>query len=270
MVGQPGPKQTGIAVQKDTTVVFTRLVNVKLSCSLGLARYIRFKNNPPFWIPNEARLVLGTSLSSTSDLSHHALDRFNPGSFGFRCQLLTLRNHPHSSIPTYPRLGKPVLLFLDDNRAPTTCNWFRGRDTSEESHIFRADFDSTEGVHRINQTGAAYTGREDLARGCSLIIRKVRPSDAGPYTVSMMGLGGSGAVTGVRNLQVYYSPFSFHPEGSRVVQFPPNPRVGQSVYLYLDDIQNPSECSWFRGKEQREEGRIFSAKFSGNQQILSH
>ncbi|XP_034294319.1 pregnancy-specific beta-1-glycoprotein 6-like [Pantherophis guttatus] len=168
-----------------------------------------------------------------------------------------------AQFPPYPRLGKPVLLFLDDNRAPTTCNWFRGRDPSEESHIFRADFDSTEGVHRINQTGAAYTGREDLARGCSLIIRKVRPSDAGPYTVSMMGLGGSGAVTGVRNLQVYYSPFSFHPEGSRVVQFPPNPRVGQSVYLYLDDIQNPSECSWFRGKEQREEGRIFSAKFSG-------
>lgn len=128
--------------------------------------------------------------------------------FGFPVLAFKANFSPSETIhiaqfPPYPRLGKPVLLFLDDNRTPTACNWFRGRDPSEESHLFRADFDSTEGVHKINRTGAAYTGREDLAWGCSLIIQKVRPSDAGPYTVSMMGLGGSGPVTGMRNLQLY-------------------------------------------------------------------
>lgn len=167
-----------------------------------------------------------------------------------------------AQFPPDPILGKPILLFLDDKRSPTSCNWFRGRDQSEKSHIFTAEFDSSTGVHRLNQTGEAYTGREVLGRGCSLIIRKIQPSDSGPYTVSLMGLGESDPVIGVRNLQVLYSPFVQPPEVVRMVQFPANPRVGQSVFLYLDDIQHPAECSWFRGKDWREENRIFRAKFS--------
>ncbi|ETE59564.1 Pregnancy-specific beta-1-glycoprotein 5 [Ophiophagus hannah] len=139
-----------------------------------------------------------------------------------------------AQFPPYHPFGKVVLLFLDDPRSPATCNWFRGRDQSEKSHILRGQFDSVWGFHRINQTGPAFTGRENVMEGCSLFIRKVRDSDAGPYTVSMMGLGGKDPVIG----------------------------VGQAVFLFLDNIPNPTDCSWFRGKDQREEGRIFRAKFN--------
>ncbi|XP_026571262.1 carcinoembryonic antigen-related cell adhesion molecule 3-like isoform X2 [Pseudonaja textilis] len=167
-----------------------------------------------------------------------------------------------AQFPPYHTFGKMILLFLDDPRSPPACNWFRGRDQSKKSHIFRGQSDPVSGYYRINQTGPAFTGREDVEKGCSLIIQNVQDSDAGPYTVSMVGLGGKDCVTGVRNLQLSYSPFISHPEATRLVQFPPNPRVGQSVYLYLDDIPNPTDCSWFRGKDRREEGRIFRAKFS--------
>uniref|UniRef100_A0A8C6Y0W0 Ig-like domain-containing protein n=1 Tax=Naja naja TaxID=35670 RepID=A0A8C6Y0W0_NAJNA len=58
------------------------------------------------------------------------------------------------------------------------------------------------------------------------------------------------------------SPFVSHPEAARVVQFPPNPRVGQSVYLYLDDIPNPTDCSWFRGKDH---GYVFGPAYTGRE-----
>ncbi|KAG8143515.1 hypothetical protein E2320_000728, partial [Naja naja] len=137
-----------------------------------------------------------------------------------------------AQFPPFHPFGKVVLLFLDDPRSPTACNWFRGRDQSEKNHILRGQFDPLWGFHTINQTGPAFTGREDVLEGCSLFIRKLQDSDAGPYTVSMMGLGGKDSVTGVRNLQLSY------------------------------DIPNPTDCSWFRGKDQREEGRIFRAKFN--------
>uniref|UniRef100_A0A8C6Y0H7 Ig-like domain-containing protein n=1 Tax=Naja naja TaxID=35670 RepID=A0A8C6Y0H7_NAJNA len=71
------------------------------------------------------------------------------------------------------------------------------------------------------------------------------------------------------------SPFVSHPEAARVVQFPPNPRVGQSVYLYLDDIPNPTDCSWFRGKDQQKlivtvylpplSGYVFGPAYTGRE-----
>ncbi|XP_013930505.1 PREDICTED: pregnancy-specific beta-1-glycoprotein 11-like, partial [Thamnophis sirtalis] len=121
-----------------------------------------------------------------------------------------------AQFPPYPQIGKPVLLFLDDPRSPTSCDWFQGREPSQENHIFRGQFDPTAGIHRINRTGPAYTGQEDLARRCALIVRKIQAADAGPYSVSVMGLDGSHPVTAVRNLQVPYSPFSFHVEAARM------------------------------------------------------
>ncbi|KAG8143514.1 hypothetical protein E2320_000728 [Naja naja] len=38
--------------------------------------------------------------------------------------------------------------------------------------------------------------------------------------------------------------------------------MGWMGLILADDIPNPTDCSWFRGKDQREEGRIFRAKFN--------
>uniref|UniRef100_A0A8C6Y1E1 Ig-like domain-containing protein n=1 Tax=Naja naja TaxID=35670 RepID=A0A8C6Y1E1_NAJNA len=165
-----------------------------------------------------------------------------------------------AQFPPFHPFGKVVLLFLDDPRSPTACNWFRGRDQSEKNHILRGQFDPLWGFHTINQTGPAFTGREDVLEGCSLFIRKLQDSDAGPYTVSMMGLGGKDSVTGVRNLQLSCINFPF-----------PSPSLFREnmdlVHLKCETTVKFANISWLQnGKPLSSCPRI---QLSNNKQTLT-
>ncbi|KAM6427836.1 pregnancy-specific beta-1-glycoprotein 11-like [Liasis olivaceus] len=99
-------------------------------------------------------------------------------------------------LPPNPHVGQTVVLNLEDVHFPTTCFWFRGNNQSKDRRILRVEFDA------VTLRGPAYTGREDVWRGCSLMIRNVQASDSGPYTVSLMELRGSAFESAVGHLQV--------------------------------------------------------------------
>ncbi|XP_067172952.1 carcinoembryonic antigen-related cell adhesion molecule 6-like isoform X2 [Apteryx mantelli] len=80
------------------------------------------------------------------------------------------------------------------------CVWYRALDTVQSSEIF-SYLPSPDGSGNATQIdGPAATGRESGGPGCSLRIRDLRATDAGPYTVQLRS---PSSITATTNLTVY-------------------------------------------------------------------
>ncbi|KAK9394395.1 pregnancy-specific beta-1-glycoprotein 11-like [Crotalus adamanteus] len=122
---------------------------------------------------------------------------------GLILAVLTLASNFHPSealrivqFPPNPQVGRTVFLHVEDAQFPIQCDWFRGNGVNRNRQILKTEY------NQVTARGPAYTGREDLWRGCALKIQNVQASDSGPYTLSMLELRGSEFITAVGHLQV--------------------------------------------------------------------
>lgn len=82
-------------------------------------------------------------------------------------------------VPPQPRVRQTVTLSVRDVQNPTSCRWFVGHTIHPDNMII--SFELGEGQKR----GNASTGRESLARDCSLTIRNLEIPDTAPYFLTV-------------------------------------------------------------------------------------